>query len=261
MLAVAFYERSFGVAVHVAILVTPYDRLILEGRKVVECRLTKTPMPPFGCIVPGERIYFKVSGGPFVATAVVDRVWMADRLTPDGVDRIRHQFDKLIHGAAAYWASRRNSRYATLLWLRDVEPTTQHPRYKPQNMRAWYTLPSDTDPRHGQRIAPAASPASFNVKLTAGSLRQSQLRLTAILSQFPADALGGKTRRELGEPITLHLAGADPVETDIVAHQKMFRWRGWRSWFARHGLQSGDQVRFTPRGRRGFIVDPVRSPV
>lgn len=252
------YEWSDGVAVHVAIVVRPYDRLIVAGLKTIECRLTKSAMPPFGCITPGERIYFKLSGGAFFATAVADRVWMADRLDAAGVEGIRRQFDKQIQGAAAYWAGRREARYATLVWLREVEASTLHPRYKAQNMRAWYTLAAGADPLAG-RSDQAADESAFCVKLTAGSLRQRQVRLAGVIDRFPVDALGGRTRRDVGRSIVLHLAGGGRVETDIVAHQKMFRWRGWRAWFARHGLHSGDQVRFTPRGGRRFAVEPVHA--
>jgi hypothetical protein len=247
---------------HVAIVVAPYDRLILEGRKTIECRLTQNAGPPFGRITPGDRIYFKRSGGPFFAAAVADRVWMTDSLTPRAVDELRKRFDGEIHGAPEYWRSRRGTRYGTLIWLREVRPCGFRPKYKPQNMRAWYVIDDAVEPTTESRpVAQARKPPapSFRVKLSAGSLRQSQLRLAGVLDRFPAEALGGATKRNPGAPITLRLLGIEPVVTDIVADKKMFRWRGWAAWFNRHGLGPGDHVRFTARGGRAFTVEPDKA--
>ncbi|QNN22107.1 ASCH domain-containing protein [Planctomycetales bacterium ZRK34] len=244
-------------AVHVAIVTGPYDRLILEGRKTIECRLTRQPRPPFGCIVPGQRVFFKRSSGPFFAAAIVDRIWMTDNLTPAGVDDLRKRFNDRIHGQADYWQSRRNCRYGTLIWLRDVWPCSLSPRYRSQNMRAWYTLEDDADPLNAPSAKPRRRHGHFDITLTAGSLRQNQVRLTEVIDRFPRQCLGGSTRTEAGEAITLHLRGGETITTDIVASKKMFRWRGWKTWFAESGLAAGDRLRFTPIAPRAFSVTPI----
>ena len=183
-------------------------------------------------------------------------------LTPPTVDELRKRFDGEIHGAAEYWRSRRRTRYGTLIWLREVRPCAFRPKYKPQNMRAWYVIDDAIEPpSEPQPAAPARKPlaSSFKVKLTAGSLRQSQLRLAGVMDRFPADALGGATKRNPGVPLTLRLLGIEPVVTDIVADKKMFRWRGWAAWFNRHGLAASDHVRFTARGGRAFTVEPDKA--
>jgi hypothetical protein len=247
-------------AVHVAIVTEPYDRLILDGRKTIECRLTRQPRPPFGCIVPGQRVFFKRSAGPFFAAAIVDRLWTTDNLTPAGVDDLRKRFNDRIGGRADYWQARRNCRYATLIWLRDVWPCTLSPRYRSQSMRAWYTLDDDADPLatpHEAKLSRGGSNGHFDVTLTAGSLRQNHVRLTGVLDRFPAESLGGAKRAQAGEAVTLHLRGGAMITTDIVAAKKMFRWRGWKSWFAESGLEAGDRLRFTPIAPRAYSVTPI----
>ena len=259
-------------AVHVGIVRPPYDRLILDGSKTVECRLTTGPRPPFGVIVPGERVYLKRSGGAFFAVAVADRVWMTDGLTPGRVEKLRRRLNDRIHGEAAYWRSRRDARYGTLIWLREVRPTSQRPRYRPQNMRAWYTLDDAADPlavldekRGGIADGAGGERGVFEVVLTRGALDQRSVRITRWMDRFPPDAMGGRTRREAGEPVALHLKGGPEVLTDIVGSQKIFRWRGWGPWFKRVGLKPGDGLRFTPVGggdgegcARNYLVEPVR---
>lgn len=248
-------------SLHVAVVNPQFVEPILRGRKIIECRLTRTAMAPFGCITPGQRIYFKQSAGPFFATAVCDRVWMTDRLTPPEVDKLRRQFDRHILGGE-FWDSRRDTaRYGTLIWLRDVRPSTLRPVYKPQNMRAWYVLDDEADPMNNgaAHTPPARTNGTFEIALTAGALRQSAVRIAKFIDHLPPDCIGGRTRTERGKPIRLLLDGGDTVDTDIVGPQKMLRWRGWRRWFNASSLQQGDRLRFTPQGPRTFRVQAVRK--
>lgn len=242
-------------SVHIAVLKPDMLRLILSGRKTIESRLTHQARPPFGCISRGERIYLKQSGGPFVAVARVHRVWMTDGLTPADVDRIARTHNQDICGPAAVWREKRKTaRYATLIWLRDVQPTTRHPRYRPQHMRAWYTLDDSADP-----LAGTAPPrvTSWDIRITAGGIRNGYLRLTGAVDRFPSSSHGGRTRHDAGRPVTLRLTGGQTVRTDIVANTRIFRWRGWTAWFHSQRLKAGDAVRFTPDGRSAYRVEPV----
>ena len=242
-------------SIHVAIVHKPYDEHILAGRKTVEARLTKTSVPPFGCIKPGDRIYFKRSSGPFFAVATAARVWMADRLEAADIDRIHKQFNDAIRGDRTIWSKwRRSAKYAVLVWLRDVTATIESPIYKTQNMRAWYVLDDAAKPRDRT--------GAFEVTLTGGAIRNHYVRVTEHRSRFPAASFGGNKQSQAGQPITLHLHGGLTVKTDLIgANQRsaMFRWRGWGSWFAKHRLRDGDRLQFTPVGRGVYNVRPVRA--
>lgn len=244
-------------AVHVAVLKPVPLKLILDGRKIIESRLTRQSRPPFGRIKPGERIYIKQSGGLFAAVAVAHRVWMADDLTPADVDQIAKTHNRHICGPPDYWHEKRtNSRYATLIWLRDVQPTTQHPRYRPQNMRAWYTLDDAADPIAASLTA--ARNRSWQTPITPGCLTQGYLKLTACLDRFPADSLGGPSNARATRRLKLHLAQGPTIETDIVRSARIFRWRGWKPWLKQHRLRPGDAVRFTPIAKHAYRVEPVK---
>lgn len=229
-------------AVHIAIVTSPYDKLILSGRKKVEARLTRTTLPPFGTITPGDRIHIKRSSGPFVAMATAARVLMVDNLTPKLIEQLRRQYDKWICGAESYWQAKRDAQFATLVWLRDVRPCSEAPRYRPQNMRAWYTLEDAAAPAVAR-----SRPRTICVTLTPGSLRQNYVRLGAAVDQFAACA---------GKAIELRLADGPIVRTEIV--RGMFRWRGWGTWFRTNQLAAGDTLQFTPQGNARFFVQPTR---
>ncbi len=229
-----------NVRCHIAIVAGPYDRLILDGRKTIEARLTRTPLPPFGMVGPGDRICFKRSGGPFFASAVAARVLMVDRLTPRTIAQLRKRYDQWICGEPAYWRSKHDAAYATLIWLRDVRPGSDHPPYKPQNMRAWYTLDIPAEPR---RTGP------IEIELTAGAIRQHYVRLGLTADRFAATD---------GGSIELRLTGGPTIRTEIV--RGMFRWRGWGAWFQAHQLRPGDRLQFTRIQRRCYEVRPDRRP-
>ncbi len=226
--------------VHIAIVRPPYDRLIVDGRKVIESRFTKVACPPFGWVTPGDVVYVKRAGGPFVARAEAAQVLAVDRLTPARVDELVARYNRGICGEAAYWRGvRRTAKFATLVWLREVRPTGAAPRYRPIHMRAWYVLDADADP------LPDGAPLS--VALTPGCFTRGYLRVGAIL-----DALGDAAS------VQLALADGPTLQRRIDRNKKMIRWAGWPDWFARHHLRPGDRVEWSRRDR-GWMLTPARQ--
>ncbi len=232
-----------GMSIHVAILLKRYIRLILEGRKTIESRLTRTARAPYRAIEPGERIYFKASSGPYMATAVADKVVCYDRLTPVDVEKFRNRFNDRVCGDADYWQWKRDSRYATFVLLREVQAMDVGPRMAPSRGLAWFVLP-DT-----------AGPAVFDVPLTDGAIRNGYLRIPRKVHAFPQPCYGGATATQAGEPIELLLPDGGTIATDLVGN--MLRWRGWREVYRAHDLQPGDAMRFielSPRRYRAVVV-------
>ena len=121
---------------HLAILKREYLELILCGRKLLECRLTRIPCPPFNEIAAGEKVLLKESAGPVRAGAAVREVVFHENLTPDGVVRLKRQYNGEILGQEAYWLLRRDCKYCTLIWLKDVRPVVPY-RIKRRGMQAW----------------------------------------------------------------------------------------------------------------------------
>lgn len=274
--------------IHVAILQPAYLDAILDGRKTIEMRLTRTNRVPFEAVEVGERIYFKQSGGPFRGTAVADHVLFMGDLRPADLARIRRDYNEWIGADASFWQARSDCRFCSLIWLREVEHIRFGPRMRPHHGVAWQCLPESADV-YPRRVAPreseakahtpptprsrrtdsghAPKPAALNgamlIPLTEGNLRHGHIYLTGHTDRFPADALGGPTRAEAGRPVRLHFEGGNVVETDIVAARRIFRSRAWRAWFAQRGAKAGDRVRLEPRGPREYRVAlvPARRPV
>ncbi|MFI4859316.1 MAG: hypothetical protein ACIAXF_01405 [Phycisphaerales bacterium JB063] len=220
---------------HVAILKPNYIRDILAGEKTIESRLTKTNQPPHGQVTAGERLYLKASGGPFMAMAIASEVMSWADLTPAQYSRIEQQYRPAIGGDDAYWQMKRESRYATLIRLADVEPIDVGPKYKIAYMKAWYVLDEALNPVR-------------DLALTAGAIRNRYAALPR--------AASSKTSRPQADPsqaITLELPDGERVETELTK-TRMLRWRGWGKLYDAQQAQPGDTLRFIAIGPSTYRV-------
>lgn len=251
---------------HVAVLMKPYLDAVLDGRKTVECRLTRQPRPPFACIEPDDRIYFKQSAGPFRATAVADHVICEGDLTRRRVREIQRDYNDLILGDDQFWNWKRDSLYCTLIWLREVEAIEIGPGIRPLQGLAWLVLdhperlPSTTQDGSSTRSPQRESPPAgcFAVEITPGNLRNSTLYIGSVLERFPAASVGGATMKQLGQCLTLILDRGQVVVSDIVGPKRMIRKRVWGEWFRHLEAEPGDRVVFTPAGESTYFVGLTR---
>ena len=215
-------------AIHVAILKKQYAELILSGRKTVESRLTKTPQPPYNAIETGERLFIKISSGPFIATALAGKVEQHADLTPDKIKQIFAHLNHAICGNSEYLQQKLDCRYSTFVHLNDVEPLDVGPVY-PKSLRAWHVLED--------RLSPLVE-----VTLTAGAIRNRYLSL-------PDSS--GKMR---GKSLTLLMPDGREVKTDFAKGKPMLRWRGWGVYYQANDMQAGDVVRIVALGSSRYRV-------
>lgn len=124
---------------HLVILKKPYLDAILEGRKRVESRFTKTKRPAFGRVFASDKLFLKVSSGPVCARAAVTAVKNFENLTPKQIIRIKHRYNHDIKGSDEYWHSKMDSRFGFLVWLTDVRPI-EPVRINKKDWRAWVVL-------------------------------------------------------------------------------------------------------------------------
>ncbi|NOG54360.1 MAG: hypothetical protein HND57_08530 [Planctomycetes bacterium] len=256
--------------IHVAILKPEYIEPILTGAKRIESRITHTARAPFDRIDVGERIYFKASAGPFRATALVDHVICVRDLTPHRIRKLRSDYNHAIGGRDEYWKSKRNAKFATLIWLKRVQPITYGPRVSKQRGIAWVPLPDSEcvypaclGPKPTAPItqpvqpSPASEPGTGIVFITGGNLRNGHVYFRGIRTLFPTDAFGGTTKEAAGTPVTLELNDGLTIETDLVDARGIFRARQWRRWFEQIGVQPGDGLQFRRLGGRRYAVTHI----
>lgn len=265
--------------IHVAVLIQPYLDLLVSGEKTIECRLTKDNRAPFEAIEPGERIYFKQSAGPYRAVGTAEHAAFESNLNAKRIREIERDYNHAILGEPAFWQRKRTARFASLIWLTDVEAIDHGPEIPNLQGRAWLSLEEETawrlrkpaparrrqgstDGRDGRLFSTATTMAAttpFEITITPGNVRNGTLYVTGVVDRFPESSLGGRTKDDAGEPFTLRLHGGPTVDTDIVEARNLLRTRIWRSWFKRHSARPGDRVVFAPEGDGSYAVGLVRS--
>jgi ASC-1-like (ASCH) protein len=129
---------------HLVILKRTYLNAILTGRKRIESRFTKTKRPAFGRVLPGDKLFLKVSSGPVCATATVKAVKYFQDLTPRQIAEITEQYNNDIGGSDQYWRSKANCRFGFLVWLGDVQEI-KPVRINKKDWRAWVVLTQKED--------------------------------------------------------------------------------------------------------------------
>jgi ASC-1-like (ASCH) protein len=124
---------------HLVILKKPYLDAILAGQKRIESRFAKTKHYVSGGVLPGDKLFLKVSSGPVCATATVAAVKNFKNLTPEQLTEIKEQYNHYIKGSDEYWQSRSDCRFGFLVWLEDVK-SIKPVQINKKDWRAWVVL-------------------------------------------------------------------------------------------------------------------------
>jgi len=97
---------------------------ILSGHKTIETRWYKNKSSPWDKIEAGETIYFKDSGGPIRASAIVVKVKQFSNLTLSDSQKIVDKYGSvglidIQDKNVTTWAVGKN--YAILIWLKNIK--------------------------------------------------------------------------------------------------------------------------------------------
>lgn len=135
--------------IHVAVIAPQYLAPILDGRKRVELRLSRIRQPWHTHVHRGERIYFKIRGGPIAATAIIQRVHTYPINTPADLDAIRRELSEPASAPDRFWLAKSRARHAVAIWLSAPEAITFGPdlvgAVRCNTRPAWCVLPDTCD--------------------------------------------------------------------------------------------------------------------
>lgn len=106
---------------HLVILKKPYLDAIIDGTKTVESRLTKGKIQPFGCIEPGDKLFFKQTSGPVRATAIAAAVKSFENLTPAKIAELKDKYNRYILGNDEYWELKSDCPFCVLTRIESVK--------------------------------------------------------------------------------------------------------------------------------------------
>ena len=125
-------------SLHLAILVEPYLSLLLQGKKTVESRFSKTRIAPYGRVHDGDALLLKRTSGPVLGVCEVRQVW-SYRLAETVKKDIRTVFDDSLCADDDFWEVRKSACFATLILVGRViefEPFSVAKR----DRRGWIVL-------------------------------------------------------------------------------------------------------------------------
>ena len=133
--------EDITVNVHLAIFVEPYLSAVLDGRKTIESRFGVHKRAPYRSIKPGDIIMIKRSGGPIVALARAGSSHFY-QLTTEVLADLRAKFaEQLFAQDDAFWESRAEKQFATLIELQEVIEI-EETHIQKRDRRGWVTYTS-----------------------------------------------------------------------------------------------------------------------
>ena len=124
---------------HLVILKKHYLDAILEGRKQIESRFTRTRQYAFGQVLPGDKLFLKLSSGPVCATATILAVKNFNNLTPGKILELKQRYNRDIRGSDEYWRSKMGCKFGFLVWLSEVR-AMEPVQIRKKDWRAWVVL-------------------------------------------------------------------------------------------------------------------------
>ena len=131
---------------HLAILSKKRKLLgkILSGEKKIESRWYKFKKPPFDSIVQGDIIYFKESGCPVSAKALVKNIITYENLTSQRIIEIIREYGDLIGIDLRFAEEVKDKRFCILVFLENPQKIDPFEISKKGYglMTAWITLDS-----------------------------------------------------------------------------------------------------------------------
>ena len=135
-------SSSTPFSIHLAILLEPYLKFILEGSKTVESRFSRHRIAPYGAVAPGDVVLLKGSSARAVSgLCIVRKVW-SYQLNSDNLQHIKNGFASALRAdASSFWEERKTARFVTLMRIAEVSPLPPIGVHK-RDRRGWVVLRS-----------------------------------------------------------------------------------------------------------------------
>ena len=124
---------------HLAVMVQPYLKYIIEGKKTVESRFSERRIAPYGNVNIDDIILLKKTGGPIVGICQISNIWYYP-LDTRSWQKIRSEFYQMLCAQdPEFWNQRKSARFATLMSLKNVLNILPV-RYSKKDRRGWVVL-------------------------------------------------------------------------------------------------------------------------
>jgi ASC-1-like (ASCH) protein len=130
---------NFNINGHLAILTQIYLNKIIFGEKTIESRFSRYKIAPYRKIKAGDIVFLKRCAGEILAIASVDRSDFFALSSSKDVIKIMELYYKELALEDTFKNQKITSKYATLIYLKEVLPT-KNIRVTKSDRRPWVLL-------------------------------------------------------------------------------------------------------------------------
>lgn len=126
---------------HLAIMKKGYIEKILSREKSIESRFSMNRITPFHRITTGDKVYLQETGKPVSASFTAGKVLFFSNLDEAKISEIKAEYGHQICAEEEFWESKKNARYATLIFIED--PISEKPfKVHKSDRSAFKSVPS-----------------------------------------------------------------------------------------------------------------------
>lgn len=127
---------------HLAIFTPPFVDLILDGKKTIESRFSKVRCAPYGAVKEGDIVLMKEVGGLVLGEFTIARVETFSNLNEDSINELAEKYEKELCADADknFWERRRDSRYATFMYVLNPIRYEKPFPYPKRDKRGWVVI-------------------------------------------------------------------------------------------------------------------------
>ncbi len=107
-------EQIKSKKIHLGIFCEPYLTYMSNGRKTIDSRFSKNKIAPYNKITKADIVIVKKSGGDVLGFFTIRDVLFFN-LNTVSIDTIKSKYNRFICADDAFWISKQQSNYATLI--------------------------------------------------------------------------------------------------------------------------------------------------
>ncbi|MEI6144486.1 MAG: ASCH domain-containing protein [Candidatus Berkelbacteria bacterium] len=122
---------------HIAIFVGSAIEDIFVGKKTIESRFSQNRVLPYGEVAKDDIILLKKSGGDILGQVTVDNVLYYDKLNQKSIEVLKKEYFNQIAVRENFWQSKKNSKYGTLIFLKNPKRFVFPLQFKKKDRRPW----------------------------------------------------------------------------------------------------------------------------
>ncbi|MCX6810699.1 MAG: hypothetical protein NTY30_03160 [Candidatus Berkelbacteria bacterium] len=122
---------------HIAIFIGTAIEDIFSCKKTIESRFSQSRVLPYGEVAKDDIILLKKSGGDILGQVIVDNVLYYDNLKSAMVIFLRQQYGKELVVSDKFWHAKKNSKFATIIFLKKPERFVFPLQFKKRDRRPW----------------------------------------------------------------------------------------------------------------------------